>query len=302
VIRENASLIASATLFDLLGSKVLASLHFTQSEITDEFLQAAVSEYYSLIEENAAQKFITTKIGELAVSILKVGDVSVLIIVGDSDVFSEKEITNIKKLDWHVTDEIERTSVREFKEDFEEVAETHLRIPLNIGIITVAEPPPEDMTATAVELMIKNKGADRKSLSQPIRLGYYLVRVTQYYYDEIVNDEWVNELSSIDVFVVIVSAILSEGDKVEEAVQRIRSNTEATIVVVPGSDDELERARDIEVNLGLRIFSCQLWRMADSVICILNWHVRNGSSRMKWIVHPTHKSQVMKNSATRHSS
>ena len=101
--------IASATLFDLLGSKVLASLHFNQSRITDEFLQTAVSEYYSLIEENAAQKFIITKIGEQAVSILKVGDVTVLIVVGVIDVFSEKEITNIKKLDWHVTDEIERT-------------------------------------------------------------------------------------------------------------------------------------------------------------------------------------------------
>jgi len=288
VIRENASLIASATLFDLLGSKVLASLHFTQSEITDEFLQAAVSEYYSLIEENAAQKFITTKIGELAVSILKVGDVSVLIIVGDSDVFSEKEITNIKKLDWHVTDEIERTSVRDFKEDFEKVAETHLRIPLNIGIITVAEPPPEDMTATAVELMIKNKGADRKSLSQPIRLGYYLVRATQYYYDEILNDEWVDELSSIDVFVVIVSAILSEGDKVEEAVQRIRSNTEATIVVVPGSDDELERARDIEVNLGIDLCDSVSPRPTHLLLSIMAYggfsDMHPELAREKWII------------------
>ena len=288
MIWEIASLIASATLFDLLGSKVLASLHFTQSEITDEFLQTAVSEYYSLIEENAAQKFITTKIGELAVSVLKVGDVTVLIVIGDSDVFSEKEITSIKKLDWHITDEIERASVREFKEDFEKVAETHLRIPLNIGIITVTEPLPEDMAASAVELMIKNKGADRKSLSQPIRIGYYSVRATQYHYDEFVDDEWVKELSSIDVFVVVVSGILSEADRVEEAVQQIRSNSEAPIVVVPGSDDELERARDIEANFGIELCDSVSPRPTHLLLSIMAYggfsDMHPELAREKWII------------------
>ena len=288
MIWEIASLIASATLFDLLGSKVLASLHFTQSEITDEFLQTAVSEYYSLIEENAAQKFITTKIGELAVSVLKVGDVTLLIVIGDSDVFSEKVITSIKKLDWHITDEIERASVREFKEDFEKVAETHLRIPLNIGIITVTEPLPEDMTASAVKLMIKNKGADRKSLSQPIRIGYYSVRATQYHYDEFVDDEWVKELSSIDVFVVVVSGILSEADRVEEAVQQIRSNSEAPIVVVPGSDDELERARDIEANFGIELCDSVSPRPTHLLLSIMAYggfsDMHPELAREKWII------------------
>jgi len=212
------NLIASATLYDLLGAKVLASLHFTQSIIADEFLQNAVSEYYSLIEEDATQKYVTTKIGERAVSVLKVGDVTVLIIIGDSDVFSEKEIINIKKLDWHVSDEIERTSVRDFKEDFEKVAETHLRIPVNICIVTVTEPPPEDVTTSAVELMVQNTGTDRKSLSHSIRLGPYLIRVTQYHYDEITSDVWPKVLSSFDAFAVVVSGLLSEGDRVDQPV------------------------------------------------------------------------------------
>ncbi|TFH04186.1 MAG: hypothetical protein E4H14_15280, partial [Candidatus Thorarchaeota archaeon] len=178
-------MIASATLYDLLGSKILASLHFTTSEIKEEFLQTAVLEYYNLIEENSAQKFITTKIGNRAISVLKVGDVTVLIIISDSDTFTEEEITNIKKLDWHVTDEIERTSVRDFKDDFQKLANTYLRVPVNICLITVVEPPPEDMTTSAVELMIKNKGANRNVLSQPIYIGPNSIRVTQYHYHEI---------------------------------------------------------------------------------------------------------------------
>lgn len=282
------NLIASATLYDLLGSKVLSSLNFTQSKISDEFLQNAVSEYYLLIEENAAQKYIITKIGERAVSILKVGEVTVLIIIGESDVFSETEITNIKKLDWHVSDEIERNSVRVFKDAFEKVAETHLRIPVNICIITVAKPPPEDMTITAIELMIKNRGADRKSLSQPIHLGPYSIRVIQYHYDEIANDEWLNEFSAVDVFAVVVSGVLSEGDRVKEIVQKVKSNSKANIVVIPGSDEELERARDIEMSLGIDLCDSVSPRPTYLLLSIIAYggfsDIHPELAREKWVI------------------
>ncbi|MGY5873532.1 MAG: hypothetical protein RTV72_14890 [Candidatus Thorarchaeota archaeon] len=281
-------MIASATLYDLLGSKVLASLQFTQTEITDEFLQTAVLEYYSLIEENTAQKFITTKIGEIAVSVLKVADLTVLIVIGDSDVFTEEEITNIKKLDWHVTDEIEGSSVREFKDRFVEIAEIHVRIPVNICIITVAEPPPEDRTTSAVELMIKNKSSDRKTLSQPIQIGPNSVHIIQYHYDEITNDEWSNDLSSINIFAMVVSGILSEADRVEEAVHRIKSESDATIVVVPGSDDELERAREIETNLGIDLCDSVSTRPTHLLLSIMAYagfsDMHPELAREKWII------------------
>ncbi|MGY5860391.1 MAG: hypothetical protein RTU63_13555 [Candidatus Thorarchaeota archaeon] len=281
-------LIASATLFDLLGSKVLASMQFTKTEITDEFLQTAVFEYYALIEENAAQKFITTKIGDHAVSILKVGEVTVLIVVGDIDIFSEVEVTNIKKLDWNITDEIEQSSVREFKDSFVKLADTHLRIPLNICIVTVEEPPPEDMTTSAVERMIKNKGGDRKFLSQPIHIGPYALRVCQYYYDEIINEEWSNDFPSGNVFAVVVSGVLSEGDRVEEAANKIRSQSDANIIVIPGSDDELERAREIEMNLGIDLCDSVSPRPTHLLLSIMAYggfsDIHPELAREKWII------------------
>ena len=281
-------LIASATLYDLLGSKVLASLHFTKTETTDEFLQTAVLEYYTLIEENAAQRFITTKIGNRAISILKVGEVTVLIIIGDSDTFTEEEITNIKKLDWHVTDEIEKSSVRDFKDNFQKVAAMHLRIPLYICLITVAEPPPEDMTTSAVELMIRNKGADRSVFSQPISVGPNSIRALHYHFHEIIDNEWPDNLSSIDIFSVVVSGLLSEGDQVEEAVQKIRSNSEATVVVIPGSDDQLERARDIEMKLGIDLCDSVSPKPTHLLLSIMAYgglsDLHPELAREKWII------------------
>ena len=263
-------------------------MQFTKTEITDDFLQTAVFEYYALIEENTAQKFITTKIGDYAVSVLKVGEVTVLVVVGDSDSFTESEITSIKKLDWHVTDAIEQSSVREFKEDFVKLADTHLRIPVNICIATVEEPPPEDMTATAVELMIKNKGGNRKFLSQPIHIGPYVVRVCQYHYDEIINEEWSDGFSTVNVFALVVSGVLSEGDRVEEAANRIRSQSDANIIVNPGSDDELERARDIEMNLGIDLCDSVSPRPTHLLLSIMAFggfsDMHPELAREKWII------------------
>lgn len=281
-------LIASATLFDLLGSKILASLQFTQTKITEEFLQTAIMEYYSLIEENSAQKFITTKIEDTAVSILKVGDVTVLVVVSDSDKFSENEITTIKKLDWHVTDEIEQSSVREFKDDFIELAGKHLRIPLNICLITVEEPPPEDVTATAVELLIKNKGASRMVLSEPTYIGPYNIRVSHFFYDDVISEKWVDDWNSYHVFAIVVSGVLSEADRVDEAVQKIRSQCDAKIIVIPGSDEELENARDIETNLGVDLCDSVSPRPTHLLLSIMAYggfsDLHPELARQKWII------------------
>ena len=285
---EQNALIASATLFDILGSKTLATLQFSQTDITEEFLQTAISEYYSLIEENSAQEFITTKIEDTAVSVLKVGDVTVLVVVSDSDSFSEDEITTIKKLDWHVTDEIEQASVREFKDNFVELAGKHLRIPLNVCLVTVEEPPPEDMTATAVELMIKNKGANRNVLSRPIHIGPYNLRASHFFYDEVINEKWIEDWNQFSVFAIVVSGVLSEVDRVEEVVQKIHSRGDAKILVVPGSDEELEHTRDIETNLGIDLCDSVSTRPTHLLLSIMAYggysDIQPELARKRWII------------------
>jgi hypothetical protein len=280
--------IASATLYDLLGSKVLASINFTKSELTDDLLLSAIQRYYSLIEENVAQKFITTKIEDRAVSILQVADVTVLVVIGEGDTFTEEELQNIKKLEWHLTDEIEKTSVRKFKDQFEQVTESHLMTPLHICLITVIEPPPDDLTTSAVSLMIQNKSKNRKSFSLPTHIGPYMVQVLQYHYHEIIHEEWTSDLSTVDVFAIVVSGILSEGDQIGEVVQSIQANSDAPILVVPGSDDELERTRDIEMNLGIDLCDSVSPRPTHLLLSIMAYggfsDLHPELAREKWVI------------------
>ena len=53
-------MIVNAVLFDLLGSKALASISFSKEKVTDEFLQSIVETYYQLMQEDSAREFVTT--------------------------------------------------------------------------------------------------------------------------------------------------------------------------------------------------------------------------------------------------
>ncbi|MDH4215265.1 MAG: hypothetical protein OEV85_15230, partial [Candidatus Thorarchaeota archaeon] len=131
--------IASVTLFDLLGSKVLASLLFSKGEISDDFLETVVNEYYTLVQEDTVRSFVLTKVSGHAVSISKVSDVTLVIVVSDSDTFSDEEIVKLQKFQTTVVLEILNSSVRDFKNYFPELADRNLRIPLNICFVTIME-------------------------------------------------------------------------------------------------------------------------------------------------------------------
>jgi len=90
------------------------------------------------------------------------------------------------------------------------------------------------------------------------------------------------------VFAIIVSGVLSEADRVEEAVQKIRSQCDAKIIVVPGSDEELEHARDIETNLGIDLCDSVSPRPTHLLLSIMAYggfsDLHPELARQKWII------------------
>ncbi|TFG31224.1 hypothetical protein EU527_12895, partial [Candidatus Thorarchaeota archaeon] len=155
-------MIAGAILYDLLGSKVLASIDFMHPEYNNEFLQTVAEEYYSLIEEDVAKNFISTKIMEHAITISRVGDVTLIITISDSDSFTDDEIIRIRKLQWLASEEVDKSSVRDFKDSFVDLVEENLKVPLTVCFIVVRDLPPEDISGATVESLIQRKGNNRK--------------------------------------------------------------------------------------------------------------------------------------------
>jgi hypothetical protein len=245
------NVIASATLFDLLGSKVLASLTFYKEDISDDFLQTVIDEYYSLVQEDTARSFVVTKVNDIAVTISKVSDVTLVIIVSETDAFAEEEVARLQKFQTTVALEILNSSVRDFKNNFADIAEQNLRIPLSICFVTAVEPSNENKSVIALDALFEIKNIQDKELSDAIKIGPFAVRVMRMDFSELVKKKWTDVLSSVEIFALIISKQISKNEEIQEAVLKIREESNGRIIVIPGSDSDLEAARNLEMIYGI---------------------------------------------------
>ena len=251
---DDSDMIVNAVLFDLLGSKELASLSFSKENLSDEFLQLVVETYYQLMQENSAREFVTTEIEGKSTCICKVSEVTIIVGVSDTVPISESDIERMKRFQEASSKKIQQTSVRDFKEeDFTEITDALLRERLSVCFITGEDPSYEDKSGTAVDSILQSRGQKGRSYSAPLMIGPYGVEVMRISYDELVKVDWSEDLSSAALFVLVISPPLPTSDRVEQIVMRIRDESTSKLVVVPGSDEHLELAREYEDLYGLEL-------------------------------------------------
>jgi len=246
-------MIVNAVLFDLLGSKALASISFSKEKATDEFLQLVVESYYKLMQEDSAREFVTTEIEGKNTCICKVSEVTIIVGLSDSDLITEPDIERMKRLQEASSKEIQQTSVRDFKEEFETIADALLRERMRLCFITSVDPSFEDKTGTAVDSILKARGQKGRSYSTPILIGPFTVEVMRISSDNLVKADWSDDLTSTTLFVLVISPPLPTADRVEQIVMRIRERSSSQLIVVPGSDSQLELAREYEDLYGLEL-------------------------------------------------
>jgi hypothetical protein len=246
-------MIIDAILIDLLGSKALASISFGTEELSDEFLQLVIETYYQLMQESSARDFVTTEIEERCTCICKVSDVTIIAGVSDTSPLPDSDIERMRRFQEVSIKNIEKSSVRDFKDEFEVVAESILREPIRICFITGSDPSYEDKSGTAVESIIQNMRQKGSSYSTPVSVGPFGVQVMRISYDDIAKSSWTEALDSASLFVLVISPPLPTADRVEHIVMRIRERSTSELVVVPGSDEQLELAREYEELYGLEL-------------------------------------------------
>jgi hypothetical protein len=246
-------MIVNAVLFDLLGSKALASLSFSKEEVTDEFLQLIVETYYQLMQEDSAREFVTTDIDGKSTCICKVSEVTIIVGVSDTSPIPEADVERMKQFQEASSKEIQQSSVRDFKEEFTGIADALLRERFRVCFITGTDPSYEDKSGSAVDSIIQNRGQKERLYSAPLLIGPYAIEVMRISHDEMIKVDWSEDLSSASLFVLVVSPPLPTADRVEQIVMRIREESTSQLVVVPGSDNQLELAREYEDLYGLEL-------------------------------------------------
>ncbi|MFW9925571.1 MAG: hypothetical protein ACFFDM_02270 [Candidatus Thorarchaeota archaeon] len=246
-------MIENAILYDLLGSKALASITFSHDTISDAFLQRVLEIYYKLIQEDSARDFVTTEIEGHGTIMSKISEVTLIIGVTDSSEVLNDDIERMKRFSDAVVKQVEQSSVREFKDEFEGFAEALLKERIRICFVTGEDPSFDDKSGTAVDILFKTRGKRGRAYTVPTALGPFSAEIMRISHDSIVKADWSEDLSSADVFGLIVSPPLPTSDRVEQIVMRIREESSAKLIIIPGSDAELELAREYEEQYGLEL-------------------------------------------------
>ncbi|MHA2352142.1 MAG: hypothetical protein ACXABX_03375 [Candidatus Thorarchaeota archaeon] len=246
-------MIVNAVLFDLLGSKALASISFSKEKVTDEFLQSIVETYYQLMQEDSARDFVTTEIEGKSTCICKVSEVTIVVGVSDTIPISETDVERMKRFQDASTKDILQSSVRDFKEEFIALADALLRERLRVCFIASEDPSFEDKSGTAIDSIIQDRGQKGYKYSAPLLIGPYGVEVMRISHDEMIKVDWSEDLSSASLFVLVISPPFPTADRVEQIVLRIREESNSQLIVVPGSDEQLELAREYEDLYGLEL-------------------------------------------------
>ena len=241
----------NAILYDLLGSKALASVSFSQEAVHDEFLQQIVEMYYQLIQEDSARDFVATEIEGRSTAICKISEVTLVVGITDSSVVSEDDAERMKQFADAVIKQVEQSSVRDFKERFPSFAQEFLRERIRICFVTGEDPSFDDKAGSAVDMMFKTRGQRGRAYTVPAEVGPFSVEIMRTSHDDIIKTEWNDDLSSADIFALIISPPLPTSDRVEHIVMRVRDESKAKLMIVPGSDDQLELAREYEEQYGL---------------------------------------------------
>lgn len=244
-------MIVNAILYDLLGSKALASISFSQTSVNDEYLQRVVEMYYQLIQEDSARDFVSTEIEGRGTAICKISEVTLVVGVTDSSSVKEEDMDRIKQFSDAVVKRVDQSSVRDFKEEFVGFAQELLRERIRICFITGKDPSFEDKAGSAVEMLYKTRGQRGREYTVPAEVGPFAVEVMRISHDDFIKTDWTDDISSADIFALIISPPLPTSDRVEHIVMRVRDDSSAKLMIVPGSDDQLELAREYEEQYGL---------------------------------------------------
>ena len=205
------------------------------------------------MQEDSAREFVSTEIEEKSTCICKVSEVTIIVGVSNKVPISKSDIERMKRFQEASSKKIQQTSVREFKDEFEGIADALLRERLRICFLAGSDPSYEDKSGSAIDLILQRLGQKDRSFSAPLQIGPFGVEVMRISHDELVKAHWSDDLSSVALFVLIISPPLPTSDRVEQIVMRIRDKSKSRLIVVPGSDEQLELAREYEDLYGLEL-------------------------------------------------
>ncbi|MFW9847310.1 MAG: hypothetical protein ACFFD6_11205, partial [Candidatus Thorarchaeota archaeon] len=261
-------MITKALLFDLLGPKVLAIRSFTKDRLSDDFHLAIVDKYSELMSELAG-KPAAAIIADSLVYFFRVNEATLVIAISDSPNPNDEEMEQVKTLGIEMSDLVSRIPVRDAKNMFLPLVEKKLRKKIYLGFVCESNPPAHNHSGRAVLSLVQKLSLENQPFTRAAKIGPFDVHLTQMTLEDLEKSDWSEPLNQVDSFAIIISTPIPRPETIGEAIRKIRANTTGNLLIIPGSDSELEMARELESSYFLELCDSVSSRPSDLVLSVL---------------------------------
>ncbi len=281
-------MIEAAALYDLRGTKVLASISFSQNAPSEGILQTVIQKFFELAEAETLDRRIQLEVDDWSVCLVQVDEVTLIGGFASSSELTVDDIAAMQEMDKAYKKLASETSRRNARQSFDDMVSDCLKKRLSICFFSASSPAPEDKSGSAVGMLVKRLSAKFAPYAKPVSIGPYNVIVMRHTTAEVPNAKWPGYLKQVNAFVFVVAPPLPSAHDLGEVIKRIRDNSEAKILVVPGSDEELEFARRLELLLDIDLCDSVSSNPSDLLLSVLAMSgftdMHPELAREKWVV------------------
>lgn len=244
------SVIRSAYLVDLIGSKILSEMTFEKQSAVRSRFSLIMERIYDIVEREPNAECIPISAIDFKCLVSRLDERTALLCVVDGEECSTEEMASFKRLETEATNLISSSSAVEEKDNFPSRASDILQRAVDVCFMSPSRPLSNNRTALTVNRIVDHKRNESSSFTLPFSLGPFAVRFSQADLDTIASEGMPSELRSCDVYAIVVNSE-AEIDEIRAVASNVRAIYDGQIIIVPGHEECLELARSLEYDLDL---------------------------------------------------
>ncbi|MBS3795166.1 MAG: hypothetical protein KGY80_09725 [Candidatus Thorarchaeota archaeon] len=246
-------MIHSVQLLDLRNLQVLAKVSYVKEETEETTLEDVLAQFYEVFEKHAPDSPFITSFDSKVAYVSPLSESTVLVCLGDKEPRDKNQLHRIRRLGNELVEEYEKKSGFDSQAILNELADRFLLKDIRLLFFSSRNPTFTNRTGRALAKLSELKQRQESAFAGPFTIGPYRVQCITLNTRDSVNDLSPCEIGSVDVGSIVFSETQTTEETVERLAKRLHSELSVPILIVPGSDKELQACRGFEERFDLML-------------------------------------------------
>ena len=235
----------TCVLFDLRTMRSLAEQRYVTAEPEAQVLQQFAERYFSLIESGQTVTCMFETIDDHSGGICRINELTLLVCLGEKWELSDEDKKNVESLREQIVKKLENQELYELKSSFASMVDSSILKDVSLCFINSPILSDSDVSESTIhQFFTSHQGAD-ESETQPVAIGPYRISAKQVRMNNLEAMKS-TELDVFDGIVLFASQTSYSQSDLGKGINKAKSASKASVLIVPSSDQELEFARAIE--------------------------------------------------------